>query len=45
MATKELDGLLGKFSFDENGDTTLTNLSGNEVKDGKFAFVKTLEAK
>jgi len=45
MNTKDHDGLLGKWSFDENGDTTLTKLSGNVVKNGKWEFVKVLETK
>jgi branched-chain amino acid transport system substrate-binding protein len=41
---KDFDkGALGKWSFDENGDTSLAIISGNEVKDGKFQFVKVLE--
>jgi branched-chain amino acid transport system substrate-binding protein len=35
-------GALGTWSFDENGDTSLTTISGNTVKDGKFEFVKRL---
>ena len=45
MATKDFPGLLGTWSFDENGDTSIKTLSGNQVKDGKFGFVTTLEAK
>lgn len=42
---KDFDkGALGKWSFDENGDTTIATISGNEVKDGKFTFVKQLTA-
>ena len=41
-ATKDFDGALGKWSFDENGDTSNRTMSGNTVKDGKFVFVKTL---
>lgn len=41
-ATKDYDGALGRWSFDENGDTTLRLMSGNMVKDGDFVFVKTL---
>lgn len=41
-ATKDFDGALGKWSFDENGDTSLRTMSGNTVKDGKFDFVKVL---
>jgi branched-chain amino acid transport system substrate-binding protein len=35
-------GPLGAFSFTENGDSTLTIMSGNTVKNGKFEFVTTL---
>ena len=41
-ATRDFDGALGKWSFDENGDTSLTTMSGNTVKDGRFEFVKLL---
>ena len=41
-ATKDYDGALGRWSFDANGDTSLTVISGNTVKDGKFSFVKLL---
>jgi branched-chain amino acid transport system substrate-binding protein len=44
MATKEMKGVLGNFSFDRNGDTSLTTLSGNQVKNGKWEFVSTLKA-
>jgi branched-chain amino acid transport system substrate-binding protein len=40
--TKDFDGVLGKWSFDEQGDTSLRILSGNIIKDGKFAFAKLL---
>ena len=39
FATKDFAGVLGTWSFDERGDTTLTELSGQIVKDGKFEFV------
>ncbi len=39
---KDFDGLLAKWSFDENGDITTKTLSGNTVKNGKFEFVKIL---
>ncbi len=45
MATKDFPGLLGTWSFDENGDTTIKKLSGSQVKNGKFEYVTTLEAK
>ena len=35
-------GALGVWSFDANGDTTVTTISGNIVHDGKFEFVKLL---
>jgi branched-chain amino acid transport system substrate-binding protein len=43
--TSQVDGPLGTWKFDENGDTSLTTMSGNAVKDGKFTLVKLLEAK
>lgn len=45
MGTKDFQGVLGTWSFDKNGDTSLTTLSGNTVKNGKFEFVTKLEAK
>jgi branched-chain amino acid transport system substrate-binding protein len=46
FATKDYDGVLGKWSFDANGDTSLTAMSGRQVKDGKFddANAVTLQA-
>jgi branched-chain amino acid transport system substrate-binding protein len=44
MNTKEFKGLLGTWSFDKNGDTSLTTMSGNSVKDGKWEFVTVLKA-
>lgn len=44
MNTKNFQGILGTWSFDANGDTTLTTLSGNVVKDGKYQFVTLLKA-
>jgi branched-chain amino acid transport system substrate-binding protein len=42
MATKNYDGVLGKWSFDANGDTTLTQFSGSQATSGAWAFVKEL---
>ena len=42
VSIKNFDGLLGKWSFDRNGDTTNKTLSGNTVRNGKFAFVTVL---
>jgi branched-chain amino acid transport system substrate-binding protein len=44
FATKNFQGALGTWSFDENGDTTLTTMSGMQVKGGKLQFVKELKA-
>jgi branched-chain amino acid transport system substrate-binding protein len=44
MATKDFNGILGSpWSFDANGDTTLTVMSGSVVKGGKWEFVSTLK--
>ncbi len=45
LETKDFPGLLGNWSFDENGDTTSTKMSGSVVKDGKWEFAETLDAK
>ncbi|MBW4467327.1 MAG: branched-chain amino acid ABC transporter substrate-binding protein [Pegethrix bostrychoides GSE-TBD4-15B] len=45
LETKDFPGLLGNWSFDANGDTTSTKMSGSEVKDGKWVFAETLDAK
>ena len=42
QAYKAEDSALGPFSFDENGDTTMTRMSGNAVKSGKFEFQQLL---
>ncbi|HVL54074.1 MAG TPA: branched-chain amino acid ABC transporter substrate-binding protein [Vitreimonas sp.] len=42
-ATKDYSGALGTWSFDENGDTTLTAMSGNVVEGGKFVFKEVIE--
>ncbi len=44
LDTKDYKGILGDWSFDPNGDTSLTKLSGNVVKDGKWSFVKVIKA-
>jgi branched-chain amino acid transport system substrate-binding protein len=44
LATKDYKGVLGNWSFDANGDTTLKTLSGNVVKNGKWEFVELLKA-
>jgi branched-chain amino acid transport system substrate-binding protein len=43
MGTKDFQGILGTWSFDENGDTSLTGMSGAQVKDGKFEFAKEIK--
>ena len=37
--TKDFEGITGRFSFDENGDTNRTDMGGFMVKDNKFQFV------
>lgn len=44
LNTKNLNGVLGQWSFDANGDTSLKVMSGNTVKDGKWEFVTQLQA-
>lgn len=42
LKIKDFDGALGKWSFDANGDTTMSTMSGQIVKDGKFVFATIL---
>jgi branched-chain amino acid transport system substrate-binding protein len=39
---KDFDGVLGNWSFDKEGDTSLKTISGNVVTNGKFEFSKLL---
>jgi branched-chain amino acid transport system substrate-binding protein len=39
-STKDYQGALGTWSFDANGDTTLTDIKGNKVVGGKWVFQK-----
>jgi branched-chain amino acid transport system substrate-binding protein len=43
--TKSVDGVLGSWQFDQNGDTTMKVMSGNVVKNGKFEFSTVLGQK
>ena len=43
FATKDFQGVLGTWSFDANGDTSLTTMSGSQVKGGKFGFVQSIK--
>jgi branched-chain amino acid transport system substrate-binding protein len=43
FATKDFSGVLGTWSFDANGDTSLTTMSGSQVKGGKFQFVQSIK--
>ncbi len=44
-ATKDYDGVLGTWSFDEDGDTSLTELSVQKVEGGKFKLDRVLDVK
>jgi len=41
---KDYDGLFGTWGFDQNGDTTLTLISGNKVVNKGFVFEKVLSS-
>lgn len=45
MATANYEGLVGDWSFDKQGDTSLTAISGFEIKNGAFVFSKALETR
>jgi branched-chain amino acid transport system substrate-binding protein len=42
-ATKDYDGVLGKWSFDADGDTSLTVMSGLIIKGGEFVTETVIE--
>jgi branched-chain amino acid transport system substrate-binding protein len=41
---KDRESVLGKYSIDQNGDTTLSDYGGNRIKDGKLVFDKVIKA-
>ncbi len=43
LATHDYNGVLGTWSFDNEGDTSLTKLSIQEVEDGEFRLNRTLD--
>jgi branched-chain amino acid transport system substrate-binding protein len=45
FATTRPDSVLGNYSIDKDGDTTLTDYGVYKVKGGKLAFDRTVEAK
>jgi branched-chain amino acid transport system substrate-binding protein len=42
--TKDRDSVLGKYSIDENGDTTLSDYGSDRVEGGKLVFDKVIKA-
>lgn len=40
----EVEGALGAYTFDENGDTSLTTMNVYQVRDGEWQWVKSLSA-
>lgn len=43
MGTKDFDGVLGKWSFDANGDTTLTTMAGMKVTKAGATFDESVK--
>ena len=43
--TKDRESVLGAYSIDENGDTTLTDYGLYKVEDGELVFDRTIKAK
>jgi branched-chain amino acid transport system substrate-binding protein len=41
--TEDREGVLGTYSIDDNGDTTLTDMSLQAVEDGELKFVKVIQ--
>ncbi len=44
FATKDRQSVLGTYSIDKNGDTTLTDYGVYAIKDGELAFDQTIKA-
>ena len=44
LATEDFEGVLGTWSFDEDGDTSLTELSVQQIQDGQFEYQRTIDA-
>ena len=44
FATEDYNGVLGTWSFDEDGDTTLTELSVQRIENGEFEYQRTIDA-
>ena len=44
FAIKNFSGVLGTWSFDKGGDTSLTDMTGYVVKNGKYEPVGVLKA-
>jgi len=45
FSTKDRQSVLGTYSIDENGDTTLTDYGVYGIKDGELTFDQTIKAK
>ena len=43
FAIKDFNGVLGTWSFDQNGDTTLTDMTVYQVKSGAYSAVGTFK--
>jgi branched-chain amino acid transport system substrate-binding protein len=43
FATEDFEGVLGTWSFDEDGDTTLTELSIQKVENGEFQLYNVID--
>jgi branched-chain amino acid transport system substrate-binding protein len=44
FAIKNLQSVLGTYSIDPDGDTTITDYGGNTIKNGKLTFDKVIKA-
>ncbi len=44
FATKDRESVLGTYSINENGDTTLSDYGGNRIEGGKLVFDKVIKA-
>jgi branched-chain amino acid transport system substrate-binding protein len=45
LDTTNLDSVVGRFSIDDNGDTSLDRIAGYRVRDGRLVFAVPLRGR
>ena len=45
LATRDRESVIGTYSIDENGDTTLTDYGAYRIDDGRLTFDRIIRAR